>query len=68
MKKPGTYVISYWCEDSSGNVSAIITRTLIVEEEAGKKVYLISGGIALFTLLVIGFSTLIEVKKEKRRM
>jgi len=67
LNKPGTYIISYWCEDSSGNVSETITRTIVVKEKVGKVVYLVSGGIALFTVLLMACLTLVEVKKERRR-
>lgn len=65
---PGTYVVSYWAEDSSGNKSDIVTVTVIVSEEVNLTIYLICGGIALFTVLVIVLAIFIEVKKEKRKV
>lgn len=67
VNKEGTYTLSYWCEDSSGNISEILVRTIIVESQNSKTVYLICGGIALATILIIVFATIIEVKKEKKR-
>ena len=67
VNKPGTYVISYWAVDSSGNISEIVTRTIVVKGESQLTTYLIAGGIGLFTVLVMVVGTIIEVKKEKRR-
>ena len=67
VNKAGTYIISYWCEDSSGNVSNVITRTIVVEESGELKVYLSSAAVALFTIVTMIIVTIIEVKKEKRR-
>lgn len=67
VNKPGTYIISYWAVDSSGNMSEIVTRTIIVKGESQLMTYLIAGGIGLFTVLVMVVGTIIEVKKEKRR-
>ena len=68
VNKEGTYIISYWAEDSSGNVSDVITRTIIVKGENDMLTYVIAGGIGLFTILVIVFGTIIEVKKQKKLM
>ena len=65
--KIGTYIISYWCVDSSGNVSEVVTRKIIVKEKSNTKEYLIAGGIGLFTVVIMVVSTVIEVKKEKRK-
>ena len=67
VNKPGKYVISYWAVDSSGNVSEIVTRTVVVKGESELMTYLIAGGIGLFTVLIMVVGTIIEVKKEKRR-
>ena len=67
VKVPGKYIISYWCEDSSGNVSEIITRTVVVKAKNDISAYLISGGIALFTIMIIVIGTCVEVKKCKRK-
>jgi hypothetical protein len=67
VNKVGKYVISYWCEDSSGNVSETITRTIIVVEGNDVKTYLIAGGIGVFTIVIVVVGTIIEIKKEKRK-
>lgn len=64
---PGEYIISYWCEDSSGNVSEIITRTVVFKAKNDISAYLISGGIALVTIVIVVVGTCLETKKCKRK-
>ena len=63
--KAGTYKISYWVVDSSGNVSEIITRTVIVEKENNALVYLIIAGIVAFVALVGIVGYFKEFKRKK---
>ena len=63
INKPGQYVISYWAVDSSGNISNVVTRTVIVEKE---NIFLI--GLQIFIVLsivssYITIAVLIEYKK-----
>lgn len=67
LTKEGVYTVSYWCEDSSGNVSEVLTRTIVVRQSVDLKTYLIAGGIGLFTILVMVVTVLIEVKKERKK-
>lgn len=66
-KKEGKYTISYWVVDSSGNMSEVITRTVVVEKENSITSYLIAGGIALVVIGLIVIVTMKEFKKSKRR-
>jgi len=67
VKKEGKYIISYWCVDSSGNVSEIVTRTIIVRKVNNLNDYLIAGGIALITILIVVLGAVIEINREKIR-
>lgn len=67
MNKAGKYVASYWAEDSSGNKSQILTMTVEVKERESMKTYLISGGIALITIMFIVTCVFVEIKKERRK-
>ena len=66
-KKEGTYKISYWVVDSSGNTSEIVTRTVVVEKQNSLTSYLIAGGVALVVIAIIVIVSLKEFKKGKRR-
>lgn len=66
-KKEGTYVISYWVVDSSGNMSEVITRTIIVEKKNSLATYFIAGGIALVVIGLMFIVARAEFKKGKKR-
>ena len=66
-KKEGKYTISYWVVDSSGNMSEVVTRTVVVEKKNSITSYLIAGGIALVVIGVIVLVTRKEFKKAKKR-
>ena len=67
INKVGTYIVSYWAEDGSGNKSSIVTVTVVVKEKVELKTYLICGGIVLFTMAVILIAAFIDRGKEKRK-
>lgn len=67
INKAGVYTIRYWCEDSSGNISEVITRTIIVKEKDSITTYLVAGAIGVTTILIMTFATIIEIKKEKKK-
>ena len=62
----GTYVLSYWAVDSSGNKSDVITRTIIVERDNNIKTYVIVGGIAFVVIAIMVIGIVVEVKKTKK--
>ncbi len=62
----GVYLISYWCEDSNGNVSDVVTRTVVVLERNTTKTYIICGGIIFATILIVVISVIIEVKRQRK--
>jgi len=62
-RKSGTYTIKYWAVDSSGNMSSIVTKTLVVEKDSSLTTYIIIGGIVLVVLAVI----FVAVRKEKKK-
>jgi len=41
MKKPGSYVIRYDCQDASGNVASAVFRTVVVEDKSCPEVTLL---------------------------
>jgi len=52
FNKVGKYIISYYYEDSSGNMSEVITRTIIVKYDYTKIVLI---GVGIIAILGIGF-------------
>lgn len=62
----GVYVISYWCEDSNGNVSDVVTRTVVVLARNTTKTYIICGGIVFATILTMFIASVIEYKRQRK--
>ncbi len=50
--KPGTYVVSFWAVDDDGNVSNIVSRSIVVKE-IDINTYLIIGIIVLLVLIIM---------------
>lgn len=63
--KAGTYKISYWVVDSSGNVSQTVTRTVIVEKANDALVYLIIIGVVALVAFIGFIGYLKEFKRKK---
>lgn len=63
----GTYVVSIWAVDSSGNKSNIVERKIIVEgEKPSTKTYIILASMAVLSVSIIVVSIILEKKKQKK--
>ena len=68
VNKKGKYVISLWAVDSNNNKSNVVTVTVFVGEKQNSLDYWIAGGIILGVALIIVVTTIIEIKKSKKRI
>lgn len=67
VNTPGSYVVSIWAVDSSGNESNVVTRTIVVKRaEISKSTYFILIGIIVAAAAIITLFVFAEKRKQKR--
>lgn len=67
VNTPGSYVVSIWAVDSSGNESTRVTRTIVVKSKGlSKNTYFVLAGVIAVAAAIITTFILIEKKKQKK--
>ncbi len=67
VNTPGSYVVSIWAVDSSGNESTRVTRTIVVKSRGlSKSTYFVLAGIIVVAVAIITTFIIIEKKKQKK--